>query len=158
MRPRGIRRLFRFPSRSRADVGADIREEFAFHVDMRVADLVGSGMPEEAARGQASREFGDPESGARRCAPHGATLERRRLVARLASELKQDVAYGLRLMSRSPGFSAVAIATLAVTIAGNTAIFSVVNALLFKPAPFAAPRELARIYPGESCGIRLSFC
>lgn len=59
MRPWGIRRVFRFPSRNRADVGADIREEFAFHLDMRVAELVRSGMPEPDARAQARREFGD---------------------------------------------------------------------------------------------------
>lgn len=150
MKSGGIRRLFRFTSRTARDIRTDIDDEFQFHLDMRVADLVQRGICETDARAQARREFGDATAGARGCAAHGATIERRRWTSRLLSELKQDTTYALRLMARSPGFSAVAIVTLAVAIGGNTAIFSVVNALLFKPAPFAAPRELARIHPGES--------
>jgi predicted permease len=150
MKPRGIRRLFRFASRTKTDIRTDIHEEFRFHLDMRIADLIRDGLTERDAREQAAREFGDAAAGARDCAARGLTIERQRWLARLGSELKQDAAYGCRLIVRSPGFSAVAIATLAVAIGGNTAIFSVVNALILKPAPFAAPQELARIHPGES--------
>ena len=62
----------------------------------------------------------------------------------------QDFRHGARLLLRSPGVSAAAILTLAVAIAGNTAIFSVANALLFKPVPVAAPQELARVRAGQS--------
>jgi predicted permease len=150
MRPRGIRHLFRFSSRTRADVRTDIQDEFRFHLDMRVADLIREGMSDADAQAKAAREFGDARAGARVCAEQGVSIERQRWIARVASELKQDVSYGWRLIVRGPGFSAVAVATLAVAIGGNTAIFTVVNALLFKPAPFAAPEELANIHPGES--------
>jgi predicted permease len=66
------------------------------------------------------------------------------------SELTQDLAYGLRLIRKNPGFSTVAILTLAVAIGGNTAIFTAVNALVLKPPRVQDPERLARIYPGQS--------
>jgi len=150
MRPFGVRRLFRFPSRKREDVRDDVREEFAFHIDMRIGDLVKAGMSKQDARAQALREFGDVASGTRLTTDRDAVVERRRWLGRAASELKQDGAYGLRLIARGPGFSTVAILTLALAIGANTAIFSLVNALFFKPSQLASPGELARIRAGES--------
>ena len=69
---------------------------------------------------------------------------------RVASELRLDFWYAVRLIGRNPGFSAVAILTLAVAIGGNTAVFSLVNALAMKPLPARAPQEIARIHSGES--------
>lgn len=150
MKPFGVRRLFRFPSRDRDDVRHDVREEFAFHLDMRVADLVKTGMTRADAHAQALREFGDVGAGTRAASQQSDAVERRRWLGRAASELKQDTAYGLRLIARGPGFSAVAILTLALAIGANTAIFSLVNALFFKPSQLAHPSQLARIRPGES--------
>lgn len=66
------------------------------------------------------------------------------------ADFRQDLRHGARLLLRSPGVSAAAILTLAVAIAGNTAIFSVANALLFKPVPVATPETLARVRAGQS--------
>ena len=66
-------------------------------------------------------------------------MERQRTLARLISELRQDATFGARLLRRSPGFSTVAILTLALAIGGNTAIFSIVNALALKPLPVRGP-------------------
>lgn len=150
IRPRGTKRLFRFADRSRDDIRGDVHEEFAFHLDMRVDDLMTEGLSEADARAQARREFGNQARGASACAREGLTVERQRTLVRLVSELRQDATFGLRMLGRSPGFSTVAILTLALAIGGNTAIFSLVNAIALKPMPVTAPQDVARIYTGES--------
>jgi putative ABC transport system permease protein len=150
IRPRDTKRLFRFAARSRDDIRDDVQEEFAFHLDMRVDDLMKEGLSETNARAQALREFGSQTRGTHACAREGLTVERQRTLARLVSELRQDATFGLRILGRSPGFSTVAILTLALAIGGNTAIFSLVNAIALKPMPVTAPQDVARIYTGES--------
>lgn len=70
--------------------------------------------------------------------------------------LRRDLAYSLRRLGRSPGFSLVAILSLALGIGANTAIFSVVNAVLLQRPPFQAPEELVEIYTSDSDGNRYS--
>ena len=150
MRPRDTKRLFRFPSRSKADVRGDVHEEFSLHIDMRVDDLVRTGMDEADARAQAHREFGDLQGGLRACAATSGNIERRRWLARTSEDLFYDGRFALRLIKRNKGFSAVAVLTLAIAIGGNTAIFTCVNALMFKPLPVTRPQQLVAIHPGES--------
>ncbi len=76
---------------------------------------------------------------------------------RLLDSIRRDVIAGARLLVRTPGFSATAIATLAVAIGANTAVFAVVNALLFKPTPVARPHELGRVDTGPSLTSWLNY-
>jgi predicted permease len=150
MRPSRVKRLFKFPFRTRADVRDDVREEFELHIELRTRELVEEGLTAADARARALREFGDADAGALVCIAHDDRLERRRSVARFVDECLQDARLGIRLIARNPWQSGAAIVTLAVAIGGNTAIFSVANALLFKPLAVRAPQELAAVHAGES--------
>ncbi|HYM28809.1 MAG TPA: ABC transporter permease, partial [Steroidobacteraceae bacterium] len=69
---------------------------------------------------------------------------------RLLEDATADVAYSFRALSRSPGFTAVAILTLAIGIGGTTAVFSAVDAVLLQPLPYQQPGQLVRLYQNDS--------
>lgn len=69
---------------------------------------------------------------------------------RLLTDLRRDLGFGVRLLARFPGFTAVSIATLAMAIGGNTAVFTIVNALLLTPPAVIEPARLARVHTGQS--------
>ena len=75
----------------------------------------------------------------------------------LLDGIRRDIVGGVRLLLRTPGFSVTAIATLAIAIGANTAVFAVVNALLFKPTPVAMPQDLGRVDTGPSLTSWLNY-
>ena len=153
MIPHGTKRVFRFPWRTTADVRADIREEFQFHLDMRTAELVAAGRSESDARAQARREFGDEAVGASACARVDTRLEWRQRASTLASDLVRDTTLGVRLLIRNPWFSALSVAMLALGIGANAAIYSMFEQTLFRPLPVGAPGDLVNLSaPGPKPG------
>src|SRR6185503_17009694 len=129
----------------RPRVDREVDDELAFHLEMRTREYFARGMEPAAARREAERRFGDVRR--MRAALEGLGHERNRHMQRTEylSELRQDIAFASRQLVKNPGFTAVAILTLALGIGGTTAIFSAVYAVVLQPLPLADPARLMAV-------------
>ena len=130
----------------RPPVEREVDEEIAFHLEMRVRELMAEGMGEEEARSEATRRLGDVERMKARMRNQGRRRDGRMGRRRWWDEMRQDLAFAVRQLRREPAFAAVAIVTLALAIGANTAVFSVVDGVLLRPLPYERPDELAMLW------------
>ncbi len=138
-----IRALF-----SQRKAGAELDVELETHLALLTERFLRQGMSPEDAAAAARRQFGNR-----------TLLRERHREARsfmFFANLWRDVRYGLRMLRKDPGFSSVAILTLALGIGANTAIFSLVNTALFKQVSARNPNQLVSVFYGDPHGNGLS--
>ena len=124
-----LKRLF---ARKRMEL--DLDKELRFHFESQIADKVRSGIPESEARRLTRIEFGGIDQIKEDCRDSKGTL--------WVESFVQDVRYGVRQLRKSPGFTLVAVFSLTLGIGANTAIFTLLNAILLRPLPVQNPGEL----------------
>jgi putative ABC transport system permease protein len=122
----------------RAQVNAEMEDELRSHIQHRADDLERSGLPRAEAERRARIELGGIEQVKERVGEQ--------LIGNWLHSTLSDCSYGLRQFRKNPSFTAVAVLTLAIAIGANTAVFSVVNAVLLRPLPYPDSDRLVQLW------------
>ena len=145
-RVRGIPRRFRFPWRTALEIRREVDEELRFHLDLRSEELQDGGLSPEAARREAHRQFGDFEATRRSLTARGRRGELQTRRRTMFEDFWRDTKYAWRSLTRSPGFTAIAVVVLALGIGVNAAMFSLINMLLVRQVLIDKPEQLVGVY------------
>jgi putative ABC transport system permease protein len=140
---------------SEKELERDIAEELELHLEMRAKDFERDGLDRRSAQSRARSRFGNVDrfrgEMMRIKNGHVQRVER----TRYWDELRQDIGFGLRQLARKPALPLMIVALLAIGVGVNTAIFSVVNAVLLEPLPYRSPERLVIVWDETSKGYAI---
>src|SRR5215472_7237441 len=142
-----IRSLFRRRQEER-----QLNDELQFHLERQIEQNLAAGMPLEEARHAALRLFGGLQQTKEECRDMRRT--------KLIETIIQDLRYGLRMLAKNPGVTVVVVLSLAIGVGANTAIFSLLNAVVLKALPIHHPEQLvlfSQIFPDGSENSNMSW-
>ena len=134
-------RVFRRRARSlfrSARVDGELENELANHLEQLTKENVAAGMDAGAARAAARRALGGTAQIAERC------RDQRRLG--WLTDLRKDIQYAWRMLRKAPGFTALAVATLALGVGASMAVYTLAESLLLRSLPYRSPERLTAIY------------
>ena len=152
----GLRRVFRLPA-SRDRIPAALDDEFRFHIEGRIDDLVAAGMNRAEAEAEARRRFGDYDAYRRQATEIDERLMRDRDRLDMLDGFGRELRLAARALVRTPAFTAIALATLVLGIGATTAIYTILEAVVLRPLPYAEAERLVSIkHPTEVPGTGAS--
>ena len=122
----------------RGEVKREIDEELRFHLEQRAAENIAAGMAPDQAEREARKRFGNFQTVREEC--------RARRGASFGEETLRDLRFALRQLLKNPGFTAVAVLTLALGIGANTGLFTILYALVWQPLPVKDPASVVNIH------------
>ncbi len=133
----------------RDDLNRDLEAEMASHLALAIEENLKAGMSPQEARRQALVQFGGTQQAKE------SVHDQRSLP--FLETFFADLAFGFRMLRKSPAFTSASVLTLALGIGATTAVFSVVYGVLLRPLPYRNPQQLVRLWEQDATGVRMRF-